>query len=234
MTTRKTNQIIMKTNEELRKDVFEEIKWDPELRDIATEIGVATKDGVITLSGVVSSYRKKLAAEKAAQRVAGVKVVACDIDVALSSIGKRTDTEVAQAILNALRWNSAVNNDKIEIKVDNGWVYLDGKVDFEYQKQNAEETVEDLVGVRGVTNSIMINVKTIDTKEIYRKIADAYHRNATVDSSAIQIDTSGSKITLRGKVKSWMEKKEAENIAWRAPGVLSVENKIDIDAEVFV
>lgn len=223
----------MKTNEELRKDVIEEIKWDPELRDIATEIGVAAKNGVITLSGVVSSYRKKLAAEKAAQRVTGVKVVACDIEVALSSIGRRTDTDVAQAILNALRWNSAVNDDMIEIKVDNGWVYLDGKVDFEYQKQNAQEIVEDLVGVRGVTNSIMINVKEIDTKKIRQNIAAAYHRNATIDSSAIQIDTSGSKIILRGKVKSWIEKKEAENIAWRAPGALSVENKIDIDAEIF-
>ena len=223
----------MKTSEELRKDVIDEIKWDPELRDIATEIGVAAKDGVITLSGIVSSYRKKLAAEKAAQRVAGVKVVACDIQVTLASIGRRTDTEVAEVVKNALRWNSAVNDDRIEIKVDNGWVYLDGKADFEYEKRSAEETVEDLVGVRGVTNSIIINVKPIDTQEIQRKIAGAYHRNATLDSSSIQIETSGSEVILRGTVKSWIEKKEAENIAWRAPGVLSVDNRITIDTEVY-
>jgi len=224
----------MKTNDQLRRDVMDEIEWDPELRDIATEIGVAAKDGVITLSGVVSSYRKKIAAEKAAQRVSGVQVVACDIQVTLTTIGKRTDTEVAEVVKNALRWNSAVNDDRIEVKVDNGWVYLDGKVDFEYEKRNAQESIEDLIGVRGVTNSIMINTKPIDTKEIQRQIATAYHRNATLDSSSIHIDTSGSKVTLRGKVKSWTEKKEAENIAWCAPGVLSVDNKIDIDVEVSV
>ena len=224
----------MKTNDQLRRDVMDEIEWDPELRDIATEIGVAAKDGVITLSGVVSSYRKKIAAEKAAQRVSGVQVVACDIQVTLTTIGKRTDTEVAEVVKNALRWNSAVNDDRIEVKVDNGWVYLDGKVDFEYEKRNAQESIEDLIGVRGVTNSIMINTKPIDTKEIQRQIATAYHRNATLDSSSIRIDTSGSKVTLRGKVKSWTEKKEAENIAWCAPGVLSVDNKIDIDVEVSV
>ena len=224
----------MKTNEELRKDVMDEIKWDPELRDIATEIGVAAKDGVITLSGVVSSYRKRLAAEKAAQRVSGVKVVACDIQVTLTSIGKRTDTEVAEVVKNALRWNSAVNDDRIEVKVDNGWVYLDGKVEFAYEKRNAQESIEDLLGVRGVTNNIIINIKPIDTKEIQRQIAAAYHRNASLDSSSINIETTGSKVILRGTVKSWAEKKEAENIAWRSPGVLSVDNKIDIDVEVYV
>lgn len=223
----------MKTNEELRKDVMEEIKWDPELRNVATEIGVAAKDGVVTLSGVVDTYWKKLSAEKAAQRVLGVKVVACDIEVKVGSIGQRTDTEVAGAVRNALRWNSAVNEDQIEVKVDNGWVYLDGKVDFEYEKRYAQECVEDLVGVRGVANNIMIKIKPIDTHDIQRKISAAYHRSATVDSSSIQIETSGSKVTLRGKVRSWAEKKEAENIAWAAPGVMSVDNKIVIDVEVY-
>ena len=223
----------MKTNEELRKDVMDEIKWDPELRNVATEIGVAAKDGVIALSGVVDSYWKKLAAEKAAQRVLGVKVVACDIEVRLASIGKRTDIEVAEAVRNALRWNSAVNEDHIEVKVDNGWVYLDGEVQFEYEKRYAEESIEDLVAVRGVTNNIRIKARQIDTKEIQRKISAADHRSATVDSSSIKIEISGSKVTLRGKVRSWAEKKQAESIAWAAPGVLSVENKIDIDVAVY-
>jgi osmotically-inducible protein OsmY len=223
----------MKTNEELRKDVMDEIKWDPELRIVATEIGVAAKDGVITLSGVVDSYWKKLSTEKAAQRVLGVKVVACDIEVRLASIGKRTDTEVAEAVRNALRWNSAVNEDLIEVKVDNGWVYLDGEVPFEYQKRYAEDCIEDLVAVRGVTNNIRIKARQIDGKEIQRNISAAYHRSATVDSSSIKIDIVGSKVTLRGKVRSWAEKKQAENIAWAAPGVLSVDNKIDIDVAVY-
>jgi osmotically-inducible protein OsmY len=223
----------MKTNEELRNDVMEEIKWNPELRTIATEIGVAAKDGIITLSGSVGSYWKKIAAEKAAQKVAGVKVVASDIEVKVIAPGKRTDTEIAEAVRNVLRWNSAVNNDKIEIKVDNGWVSLDGQVDWEHEKRYAQNAVEDLIGVSGVTNNIVLRSRPIDTKDIQRKIASAYHRSATVDSSSIKIEPVGSKVILRGKVRSWAERKEAEKIAWAAPGVMSVDNKIEIDVEVY-
>ncbi len=223
----------MKTNEELRKDVMEEIKWDPELRTIATEIGVASKDGVITLSGTVDTYWKKIAAEKAAQRVLGVKVVASDVEVKIGGIGKKTDTEIAEAVRNALRWNSAVNEDHIEVKVDDGWVYLDGTVDFEFEKRYANECVEDLAGIRGVTNRISVKISPIDAKDIQRKISAAYHRSATIDSSSIRIETSGDKVTLRGKVRSWAEKKEAENIAWAAPGVMVVDNKIEIDIDVY-
>jgi len=223
----------MKTNEDLRTDVIEEIKWDPELREVATEIGVAVKDGVVTLSGVIDTYWKKISAERAAQRVSGVRVVACDIEVKVGSIGKRTDTEIGEAVRNALRWNSAVNEDKIEVKVDNGWVYLDGKVAWEYEKRNAQEAVEDLVAVRGVTNNIIIESKPIDTKEILRKIAAAYHRSATVDASSIIIEPTENKVLLRGKVRSWAEKQEAEKIAWAAPGVSTVENMIEVDTEVF-
>jgi osmotically-inducible protein OsmY len=223
----------MKTNEELRKDVMEEIKWDPELQNIATEIGVASKDGVITLTGTVDTYWKKIAAEKAAQRVFGVKVVASDMEVKVGGIGKRTDTEIAEAVRNALRWNSAVSEDHIEVKVDDGWVYLDGSVDFEFEKRYASDCVEDLLAVRGVTNRISVKVNPIDTKDMQRKISAAYHRSATVDSSSIRIETSGSRVTLRGKVRSLAEKKEAENIAWAAPGVMSVDNKIEIDVEVY-
>ncbi|HEX6890387.1 MAG TPA: BON domain-containing protein [Chryseolinea sp.] len=222
----------MKTNEELRKDVMDEIKWDPELRNVATEIGVAVKDGVVTLSGDVDTYWKKISAERAAQRVRGVRVVACDIEVKLGSIVK-TDTEIAEAVRNALGWNSAVIDDEIEVKVDNGWVYLEGKVAFEYEKRYAQECVEDLLGVRGVTNTISIKTKAIDTKDIQRKIAAAYHRRATIDSSSIKVDTMGGKVTLHGTVRSWAEKKEAESVAWTQPGVLSVDNKIEIETAVY-
>ena len=223
----------MKTNEELRNDVMEEIKWDPELRNISTEIGVAAKDGVVTLSGCVGSYWKKLAAEKAAQRVAGVRVVACDIDVKVSPMGKKTDTEIAEAVTNALHWNSNVKEDRIEVKVDNGWVYLDGHVDHDYEKRYAQSAVDNLASVRGVTNNIIVDEKAIDIVDIQRKIADAYHRSARVDASSIRVETVGNKVTLHGKVRSWAEKKDAETIALRAPGVLSVDNKIDIDVAVF-
>lgn len=223
----------MKTNEDLRQDVMDEFKWNPTLRNVSTQIGVAANDGVVTLSGLVDTYSKKLEAEKTAQRVSGVKVVACDIDVRLSTLGTRTDTEIAEAIRNNLRWNSAVDHDQIEVKVDNGWVYLDGKVEWYFERTSAQHSVENLLGVRGVTNNITIKPKPINSQEIKNKISGAFHRNATLDSSSIKVETSGSKVTLSGTVRSWAEKKDAESIAWSAPGVMAVDNQIEIDLSVY-
>jgi osmotically-inducible protein OsmY len=153
--------------------------------------------------------------------------------VKIASFGARTDSQIAEAIKNALRWNSAVTEDKIEIKVDNGWVDLDGEVDWEYQKIAAQNNVENLLGVKGVINNIRVKPTVVDTNEIKDKIAEAFHRNATIDSAAIIIESSGSLVTLKGKVKSWAERKEAERIAWASPGVLAVDNQIDIDVEVY-
>jgi VCBS repeat-containing protein len=189
---------------------------------------------VVTLSGLVDAYSKKQAAERAAQNVQGVKVVATDIEVKVGNLRAKSDTEIAEAVKNALRWNSAVNEDKIEVKVDNGWVYLDGNVDWEYQKVSAQNNVENLLAVRGVTNNLTIKSKAIDKKEIQHKITEAFKRNATIDAAALTLETTGSKVTLRGTVRSWIEKEEAERVAWSSPGVLTVDNQIIIDTEVMV
>jgi osmotically-inducible protein OsmY len=224
----------MKTDSELQRDVMEEIKWDPQLKDIASQIGVTAKDGVITLSGIVNTYPKKLAAELAAQRVAGVKVVAIDLEVETPPSAIKTDTEIAIAIKNALSWHSGVNEDQIEIMVDNGWIYLDGVVEWEYMKKAAEKAVSDLIGVRGVTNRIQVKGAELDAKDVRRKINAAFHRSATIDASNIEIDVHSGKVKLTGKVRTWAERNDAESAAWASPGVIAVDNAIEIDTEILV
>ena len=221
----------MKTDSEIQKNVMEELKWEPFLK--ASEIGVAVKDGIVTLSGTVDTYGKKVSAEKAAKRVAGVKAVAEDIEVKLSSGGKRNDTEIAEAVLNALKWHSAVQEDKIKIKVEDGWVTLEGNVEWEFQRSAARTSVEHLLGVVGISNNIKI-VPTLSATEVKRKISSAFQRSATVDSEKINIAVDGSKVILTGKVRSYVEKRDAEKAAWLAPVVNRVENKLEIVSDVFV
>ena len=216
----------MKTDAEIQKDVMDELKWIPLLK--STEIGVAVKNGVVTISGIVDTYSKKISAEKAAARVAGVKAVAEDIEVKVSGTGKRTDTEIAEAVLNVLKWHSAMQEDKIKVKVDNGWVTLEGEVEWEFQRSAARLMVEDLRGVTGIINNIKIASK-LSATDIKSKISSAFHRSATVDSEKIDITVEGHKVVLAGKVRSYIEKKDAENAAWLAPGVNTVDNRIEID-----
>ena len=221
----------MKTDLEIQKDVLAELKWEPFIT--ASEIGVAVKNGVVTLSGIVDSYLKKTTAEKATKRVSGVKAVAEDIIV--KSIGSlvKTDTEIAQAALSALKWNSAINEEKIKIKVEDAVVTLDGEVDWEFQKISAQRQIEDMIGVRRIVNNVTVKT-SIPAKDIKQKIADAFHRSATIDSEKIHIETTGSKIILKGTVRSWAEKNDAENAAWSAPGVNKVDNQLEIKSEVLV
>jgi osmotically-inducible protein OsmY len=216
----------MKTDLQIQKDVMEEIKWEPLLN--AAEIGVAVKNGIVTLSGNVNSYLKKVAAEKAAKKVAGVKAVAEDIMVGISPSFIKTDAEIAEAVISALKWHSAVQEEKIKIKVENGIVRLQGEVEWDYQRNNAKSAIENLSGVRTVINSITVRPKTTPA-DIQQKISAAFHRSATIDSGKITAEVLGGKVILHGAVRSFAEKEDAETVAWNAPGILSVDNQLEIE-----
>ncbi|SHF40045.1 BON domain-containing protein [Pedobacter caeni] len=216
----------MKSDAQIQKDVMAEIKWQPELN--ASEIGVACKNGVVTLSGQVDNYHQKITAEKAAKRVTGVKIVAEDIQVGMSPVGEKTDAEIAALVLTALKWNSAVQEEKIKIKVENGFVKLEGEAEWEYQRSQAKKAIEFLPGVKMVFNLITLKPKT-RVQDIQKKITAAFQRSASIDSKAITIEVTGDKVVLRGKVRSFAEREDAEQAAWAAPGIVDVESKLEID-----
>jgi osmotically-inducible protein OsmY len=218
---------ITKTDEEIQRDILDELRWDARVQP--NEIGVAVKDGIVTLSGWVNSYGKKWAAEEAAHRVLGVKAVANDIEVRLPTSAERTDADIAAAARNALEWDSIVPADRIKVTVSKGWVTLDGEVQWNFEREDAERVVRRLSGVRGVSNLITVRPQIKPSpEELKRKIEDALVRSAETDASRITVEVHGDKVVLKGTVRSWAEKQEAARVAWSSPGVLSVDNQITV------
>lgn len=215
----------MKTNEALQQDVENAIKWEPLLN--AAEIGVTAKDGIVTLTGVVNSYAKKLEAEDAAKNVAGVKVVVEKITIVFGHAAKQEDNEVAVDIVDAFKRSWGVPADKLHVKVENGWVTLDGDVQWNRQKDAARNAVKHLAGVKGVTNNITIKPNAHDALE-KMGIEQALIRSS-IDERDVQVKVAGSKVTLSGRVSSIYQRDEAGRIAWNAPGVQTVDNELVVD-----
>jgi osmotically-inducible protein OsmY len=215
---------LLKTDEEIQRDVLAELKWDARLQP--NEIGVSVKDGIVTLTGWVDSYLKKWTAEDIAHRVAGVKAVANDLEIKLST--ERTDPDIAAAAVHAIEWDAFIPSDRVQVTVSKGWVTLRGEVEWQYQRQDAERVVRRLAGVKGVTNLITVKPH-VTASELKKKIEDALVRNAELDANRITVDVQGSKAILKGTVRSWAEKEEAERVAWSAPGITSVENRITLE-----
>jgi len=213
----------IRTDENIRAEVIQELEWDPRVR--SNEIGVAVKDGIVTLTGWVDSYLKKVAAEEAALRVPSVKAVANDIEVRLPAFPERTDADIAAAVLNALRWDAVIPIDKINVTVSQGWVTLKGEVDYYFQKIDAERDARRIAGVKGVTNLITVKPHPLPS-DLKQSIEKALIRNAQTDAKNITVEVQGSKVILRGTVRSYAEKQAAEETAWSAPGVTEVDNRI--------
>jgi osmotically-inducible protein OsmY len=216
----------MKTDAELQQDVIAELEWEPSVQ--ATHIGVEVKNGVVTLAGHVSSYLEKYSAEHAAQRVAGVKALAVEMDVKLPSSGKRTDGDIAQSAKSALEWMTSPLGDKVNVMVEKGWITLTGDVDWQYQKLAAGVAVRYLLGVTGVSNLVIIK-PAMKLSAVTGDIEAALVRRAKSDAKKIHVELNGSTVTLTGSVDNWAERDTARDTAWGTPGVVNVVDKMTMD-----
>lgn len=215
----------MKTNETLQKEVQDAIKWEPSLH--AAEIGVIVKDGIVTLTGTVDSFTKKVEAETAAKNVAGVKAVAENIKIHFESSFAKNDTEIANEIVSAWRWNWNVPDNKLKVKVENGWITLEGDVEWNYEKEAARKSVEKLNGVVGVSNNIILKSTYKDAVE-ETSITRAFGRSWSLNDNDVKVHVNHNNVKLTGTVSSLYQKDEAARLAWNTPGVWSVENELHV------
>jgi len=214
---------MIKTDAQLQRDVIDELRFDPAVG--SAEIGVAVKNGVITLSGQLESYAKKYAAIRATERVAGVRAIAEELTVVLAGSFHRTDVDLAHAVASTLTWDVQVPDDKVKARVEAGWVWLEGEVEWQFQSIAAERAIHNLTGVRGVTNLLQIK-KRPSAPDVRERIERAFKRHAELDSKQIAVEAIDGRVTLRGKVRSWAERQDAEFAAWSAPGVTKVDDEL--------
>jgi osmotically-inducible protein OsmY len=213
-------------DKQLRQNIIDELEFEPSVD--AQDIGVAVSDGVVTLSGHVSSYAEKIAAQQAVQRVKGVQAIAQEIEVRYPGEKKTADDEIAKRALNILKWDAVIPGDAVKVTVQKGWVLLTGEVDWQFQKKAAEDAIRKLSGVTGVRNSITIKPR-VSAFDIKQKIENALARNAHVEARAIRVNVSdGNKVRLEGSVDSWDDRYIVENAAWSVPGVKSVDDRLAI------
>jgi osmotically-inducible protein OsmY len=220
----------MRSDSEIQRDVVEELKWDPRLRD--QDVAVSVHGGVLTLAGFSRSLADKYVVEQKAAGIKGVRAIANDITVKLPTVAERSDPEIARAALSALQWHTSVPQDAIQVRVDHGMVTLTGSVDWQYQKDSAEQAIRELTGVTGVTTLLKLKEQPVAT-DIHRGITAALHRWAQIDAHRITVDVVGHKVVLRGKIRSFAERRDAERAARTAAGVTEVDNQLTIDPSVY-
>ena len=216
----------MRTDDDIKRDVELELEWEPDIDP--KNIAVKVSDGVVTLTGFVPSYSDKYEAERVAKRLRGVKAVANDIEVKLATGSERPDPDIARDAVDKLKRDLPYSSQNIKVTVRQAWITLEGDVDWDFQRRSAEAAVRNVKGVKGVINLIHIKER-VSTSDVKQKIEEALKRSAEIDANRITVVADGSTVTLRGRVRSWAEKEEAEKAAWRAPGVFEVKNEIQVD-----
>jgi osmotically-inducible protein OsmY len=219
----------MRPDSDIERDVKDELQWRPDLN--ATDIAVSVKNGVVALTGFTHSYVEKYEAESAVKRVAGVVGVANDIEVRLHSMDEKPDPEIAREAVAAIKSQLPYSVESIKVVVEAGWINLEGEVEWQFQRDTAEKTVRRMRGVKGVSNLIKLKPRA-QPSEIKRKIQEAFKRNAELDANRIVVEAKGTEVVLKGTVRSWAEREEAERVAWSAPGIIKVENRIIVSPQL--